>query len=362
MDFIDEVRTRAARFAQKLEHLETEEATKTALVLPFIQMLGYNPFDPQEVLPEFDAGFGSKKDAKVDYALLQHGQPIILIEAKKYGFPLTVESLGQLASYFAATNARFGVLTDGIIYRFFSDLDKPNTMDMEPFFDFNMLDYSDSAITALKRFTKEEFDVNGTLEAAAVLKYIEGMKQALACQLTAPDPDFSKWLVRKVYTKGIGKTVMERFLPLVRQAFRAFVDERINDTLKSALARDAGAGEQPPEAQPPVTFPVNVFMRKTVDQLDARGRQEEQGFVLLAGSQMKKRPSTSLRGSDAAIRDSMLSNGILVDDNSGFYCLTRDYGFHSSSAAARLVLGNKGTSGLTTWRDAEGRTLKQLLK
>jgi hypothetical protein len=255
MDFVDEVRTRSGRFAGRVKHWEsetpTEEATKTSLILPFIQMLGYDIFDPTEVVPEFTADIGIKRGEKVDYAIMQRGKPAILIECKKYGSNLAEDAVSQLVRYFGVTNAHFGILTDGISYRFFSDLDQPNVMDPKPFFEFNMLSCSDKAVEELKRFTKEEFNVDETLEAAAVLKYIEGMKQALVRQLSTPDEEFSRWLTKQVYSKLLTQAARERFSHLVRQAFREFIDDRINATLKSALARDTIIDEPTPEVVAP---------------------------------------------------------------------------------------------------------------
>ena len=138
MDFVDEVRTRSGRFAGRVKHWEseppTEEGTKTSLILPFIQMLGYDIFDPTEVVPEFTADIGIKRGEKVDYAIMQRGKPAILIECKKYGSNLAEDAVSQLVRYFGVTSAHFGILTDGISYRFFSDLDQPNVMDPKPFF------------------------------------------------------------------------------------------------------------------------------------------------------------------------------------------------------------------------------------
>ena len=135
MDFIDHIRNLSQR-AQKLrETLQTEEATKNALVLPFLTALGYDVFDPTEVVPEFTADIGSKKGEKVDYAIIKDNQPIILIECKKAGTNLDNEHASQLFRYFTAVlPARIGILTDGIIYRFFTDLEQPNVMDTKPFF------------------------------------------------------------------------------------------------------------------------------------------------------------------------------------------------------------------------------------
>ena len=150
MDFIDEVRTRSSRFAGRIDHLETEEATKNSLVLPFIEMLGYTIFDPTQVVPEFTADVGTKKSEKVDYALMQDGNPIILIECKKYGSNLDNQEMSQLYRYFGATDVRFGILTDGVVYRFFSDFDQQNRMDHKPFFEFNMLNFNEAQVEQLE--------------------------------------------------------------------------------------------------------------------------------------------------------------------------------------------------------------------
>ena len=238
MDFIDEVRTRSGRFAKRVGHLETEEATKSSLVLPFIQMLGYEIFDPTEVVPEFTAG-GPKKGEKVDYALMKDGKPSILIECKKYGTNLDQEKTFQLIRYFAFTEAKFGILTDGIVYRFFSDLDKPNMMDAKPFFEFNMLDFSESGVEELKRFTKSAFNVEETVKAAATLKYTRGMKQAIARQFSAPDDDFVQWeetmackagLLQAVEPHGRLRSdsqVVSKWRNRARK-LREFVNDRIN--------------------------------------------------------------------------------------------------------------------------------------
>ena len=283
MDFVDGVRTRSGRFAGRVRHWEseppTEEATKTSLVLPFIQMLGYDIFDPTEVVPEFTADIGIKRGEKVDYAIMQRGKPAILIECKKYGSNLAEDAVSQLVRYFGVTNAHFGILTDGISYRFFSDLDQPNVMDPKPFFEFNMLSCSDKAVEELKRFTKEEFNVDETLEAAAVLKYIEGMKQALVRQLSTPDEEFSRWLTKQVYSKLLTQVARERFSHLVRQAFREFIDDRINATLKSALARDTIIDEPTPEVVAPEDTAQPVALEVTTTEEEVQGYELVKAIV-----------------------------------------------------------------------------------
>ena len=235
MDFIDEVRTRSGRFAKRIEHLETEEATKNALVLPFIQMFGYEIFDPTQVVPEFTADVGTKKGEKVDYALIQDGKPAILIECKKYGSNLDEAEMSQLLRYFTVTAARFGILTDGIVYRFFSDLDQPNVMDTKPFFEFNILEFTDIQVTELRRFTKSAFAVREIVDAARELKYTTEIKRILAEELAAPSKEFVRFFLGRVYQGRITPAARDQFGSLAKQAFAQFINDRVNTRLKSAL-------------------------------------------------------------------------------------------------------------------------------
>ncbi len=162
MDFIDEIKTLATHFKGmiEIEHLRrTEEAAKIALVLPFLKTMGYSIFDPTEVVPELTAGVGDGRDKKVDFAIMRDAHTIIVIECKRYKRNLDTERyLDKLAGYFNATNAQMGILTDGITYRFFTDLDKPDVMDPTPFFEFNFMDYADTQVKILDHFTKARFN------------------------------------------------------------------------------------------------------------------------------------------------------------------------------------------------------------
>ena len=107
MDLTDRIREMSGRIAKRLNSIKTEEATKTALVLPFVtHVLGFNVFDPDEVVPEYTADVGTKKGEKVDYAIVANGSPIMIFECKHYGVDLTKEPASQLYRYFSVTEAR----------------------------------------------------------------------------------------------------------------------------------------------------------------------------------------------------------------------------------------------------------------
>lgn len=159
MDFIDQLKQFASRVENLKDQIATEEATKTSLILPFFQLLGYDIFDPTEFVPEFTADVGIKKGEKVDYAIFQNGIPIILIEAKWCGENLDKHS-SQLFRYFGTSKAKFGILTNGLIYKFFTDLEEPNKMDEKPFMELNLLDIKESLVPELKNSISQRWILN----------------------------------------------------------------------------------------------------------------------------------------------------------------------------------------------------------
>jgi len=239
MDLIDRLRELSARKSKQVEHLQTEEATKNALVMPFINVLGYNVFNPMEVVPEFTADVGTKKGEKVDYAVLCDGKPVILFECKSAQTDLDKEHASQLYRYFSVTDARVGVLTNGIVYKFFSDLEEANKMDSRPFLEFNLLDFNDQVVQELKKFAKESFDLENILATASDLKYTKGIKRILAEELINPSEDFVRLFATRVYRGRMTQAARSQFTEITKQAFHQFVSDRVNERLKSALEREA---------------------------------------------------------------------------------------------------------------------------
>ncbi|MGE5586275.1 MAG: type I restriction endonuclease [Bacillota bacterium] len=234
MDFIDEVKRFSKHCGTLLDKLTTEEATKHSLILPFIQLLGYNIFDPTEVVPEFTADVGTKKGEKVDYAIIVNGKPAILIEAKAYGDDLSTHG-SQLFRYFAVTEAKFAILTNGIAYKFFSDLQEPNKMDMQPFLEVDLLKIDESTVGELKRFHKENFNVDDLFSAAANLKYTNRVKQLLEAQLKEPSDDFLRFWLKDVYSGRLTQATLTQFRPIVKRALTQYFNDLISERLKTAM-------------------------------------------------------------------------------------------------------------------------------
>jgi len=245
-DFLSSLKNLSKRIASTRESIHNEEATKMSLIVPLFKILGYDVYDPSEFVPEFTADVGNKKGEKVDYAILINGAPAILIEAKWCGEKLEKHD-GQLYRYFTSTNAKFAILTNGIIYRFFTDLDEPNKMDDKPFLEINMLDIKDSQVSELKKFAKDSFDVDTIFGSASDLKYTNSVKQRIADEATNPSDAFVRFIIDDVYEGKVkNQRVVEEFRPIVKRSFSQYINELINDRLKSALEERKSLDNVPP--------------------------------------------------------------------------------------------------------------------
>lgn len=253
MDFIDELRILASRIATTKDLVTTEEATKNSMIMPMIKLLGYDPFNPLEVTPELVADVGTKKGEKVDYAILRDGKPIILFECKKSGGDLNINHAAQLFRYFHVTEARFGVLTNGLVYRFFTDLEQPNKMDEKPFFEFNVLEFKDRDVEELKKFSKSSFDTNTILATANDLKYTRVIQTKLAEWLTNPSEDFVRLVCADLLgaSKRFTPAIKEQFTVLTRRAFDQLIGSKINERLKGAMTTDSLTVSAPVTAATP---------------------------------------------------------------------------------------------------------------
>lgn len=234
MDFKDSIKQLADRINTLKENLPTEEATKNALIMPFINALGYDVFNPMEVLPEMCCDIGTKKGEKIDYAIMKNGNPIILIECKHWQQDLNLHD-NQLLRYFNVSHAKFGILTNGIIYRFYTDLAEPNIMDAKPFLEINLLDFKDSQIEELKKFHKSYFDVDNILSSASELKYMSELKSVISGEFATPSPEFVRYFGKQVYDGTFTSKVLDQFTVLVKRALNTYVNDMISDRLKAAI-------------------------------------------------------------------------------------------------------------------------------
>lgn len=240
MEFADRLASLATKVRNQAKAIGTEEATKNAFVMPFIStILGYDVFDPLEVVPEFTADVGTKKGEKVDYAIVRDGEVQILIECKASLGQLKIEHASQLFRYFSVTNARLAVLTNGVVWQFYTDLDAPNRMDSKPFLVLDLLDIDETLIPEIQKLSKDSFDLDSIINAAEELKYVGALKREIAKQFREPSDEWIKFFTSRVYEGSYTQKVREQFTSLVGKASRQFLTESVNDRLKTALGATA---------------------------------------------------------------------------------------------------------------------------
>ncbi|PUZ29010.1 restriction endonuclease [Chitinophaga parva] len=301
MDFKDIIKQLADRIIKNKELVQTEEATKHSFVMPFIQALGYDVFNPMEVVPEFVADLGIKKGEKVDYAIVKDGQPMILIECKHWSSNLDPHN-SQLFRYFHTTKAKFSILTNGFESRFYTDLEEANKMDEKPFFIFDLQDIKDNQIEELKKFHKNYFNTETIVSTASELKYLGLLKNLLHGELNNPSSDFVRHFAKQVYTGGIlTQKVLDQFSSLTKKAFQIYINDIITERLKQALKTQETDEQQTTETKEPVadTEPKIVT---TQDELDA--------YQIVRSILRKVVPV-----SQVTYRDSQSYFAVLFDDN-----------------------------------------------
>lgn len=302
MDLIDLLRDIGDKVPKLRPQVGTEESTKTAFVMPFISALGYDVFNPMEVIPEFVADIGIKKGEKVDYCIMKDGQPIIIIECKHWKEELDPHN-SQLFRYFHTTPAKFSILTNGIIYRFYTDLEDSNKMDERPFLEFSIEEMTEPVANELKKFKKENFDVEEISSSASDLKYSKEIKELLSNELNEPSEDFVRHFASKVYSGRLTSKVIDQFDQLVRKSTKTLLSEMINRRLQSAIDREEEERIQPQTAEQDEDEQAEANEIVTTDE-------ELEGFRIVQAILRKEVDVERI-----ALRDVKTYCGILLDDN-----------------------------------------------
>ena len=184
---------------EAIELCTNEAQTRKFLIEPFFHLLNYISND---LIPEYNADFGERISQKIDYAILLNKKDTILIEAKKYNSRLSDKEAGQLNGYFNNTkNSRIAVLTNGIEYRFYSDVLQPNIIDNKAFFVFNLSNYTEKDLETLIKFDKRYVVVNEIIKTAQECVFTEDFEATLLKELIAPSKDFLKIIHREMNFK-----------------------------------------------------------------------------------------------------------------------------------------------------------------
>lgn len=232
MSFQDDLLRHAEQIKQRMPHIHGEEATKQALVVPFLQVLGFDVFDPREVKPEFVADFAKKKSngqmEKIDYSIILGGEPVLFVECKPLDAALDSHD-AQLARYFNATpTVKIAILTNGVRLKVFGDLHQPNIMDPTPWLDVDLTNPKPTDIDALKRFRKADFSAEELTALAEEMVYFNALVPFLSTQLREPTEAFVRFVAGELGIAGrVTQKVVERLTPIFRKAIQAAVVDHV---------------------------------------------------------------------------------------------------------------------------------------
>ena len=302
MDFKDQIKQIGDRVNKLKEQIQTEEATKNAFIMPFLQALGYDVFNPTEVVPEFVADIGLKKGEKIDYAIFKDGSPTLLVECKHWAQNLALHD-GQLLRYFHVSKTKFGLLTNGIVYRFYSDLVEPNKMDEKPFLEFNITEVKDNQLEELKKFHKTIFDADSIVNTASELKYTNELKHIIQQEFNNPTADFVKHFARQVYPSVITAKVLEQFTTLTKKSIQQHITDLITERLKIALTKEDEANKEQETIQ--------AAEQAKLEEVKVVTTQEElEGFMIVKTILRQK-----IAVKRVTYRDAQSYFAILLDDN-----------------------------------------------
>lgn len=304
MDFKDQIKLLGERVVKLKDSISTEEATKNAFIMPFIQALGYDVFNPLEVVPEYVTDIGTKKGEKIDYAIFKDNNPTILIECKHWAQGLHLHD-GQLLRYFHVSKAKFGILTNGINYRFYTDLMEPNKMDEKPFLEFNIHEIKDNQVDELKKFHKSYFDAESITNTASELKYTNELKHLIQQELVNPTPDFVKHFARQVYPSVVTAKVLEQFTNLTKKSIQQHISDIITERLKTALNKEDEEAAKEQEALQAEADLLKAEATKVVTT-----EEEMEGFLIVKTILRQK-----IAPARISFRDAQSYFVILLDDN-----------------------------------------------
>jgi hypothetical protein len=316
MDFKDQIKLLGDRVNKLKDQIATEEATKNAFIMPFLQALGYDVFNPMEVVPEYISDIGTKKGEKIDYAIMKDNTPCILVECKHIAQNLNLHD-GQLLRYFHVSKAKFGILTNGLNYRFYSDLVEANKMDEKPFLEFNITEIKDNQIEELKKFHKAYFDADSITNTAAELKYTNELKHLIQQELVAPTPEFVKHFARQVYPSTITQKVLEQFTNLTKKSIQQHISDLITERLKTALTKE----DQTAKEQDALSAATDEITKEEANKVVTTD-EELEAFMIVKTILRQKIPVSRI-----SYRDAQSYFAILLDDN-------------NRKTICRLYLGN----------------------
>ena len=309
MSFDSEVKEFCKDINSKLEHIDSEETTKIALIMPFLRILGYDTTNPAEVKAEYTADVGTKQGEKVDIAILEDGEPVVFIECKPVDKELSKDHISQLYRYFSITDVQIGILTNGVEYKFFTTGEDNNRMADKPFLDIDLLNLTKNDIKELEKFIKKNFDIDEVVTRADDLKYRNLIKKTLLSEFEDPSDEFIKVIGKQVYEGVMTQSIKEKFGVIIKNVTAEIINEKVEKRLADAVASTDIKEEQPEVEEKEDDVPVTDDVFTTTEELE--------GYYIIKSIAAEVTDSERV-----TIRDRKTYCNILFDDHQ-FYTIVR---------------------------------------
>ena len=213
-DFENSLRDLSNKATIIKDNILNEEATKTSLILPLFRILGYDIENPQLMIPEY-----AVEGDRVDYSIMCNDSPLFFIEAKNIKESLEKHT-EQAKKYFDNSEIKIICLTNGLDYNFYSDLNKDNEMDSEPFLSLNIENLTDFEMNYLTKLSSSNFNLENCTDIAYQIKATEFIRH----QLEDPSEEFIRFVANNVSCKKKTKKFLSRI--------KEFICYSIQDVLK----------------------------------------------------------------------------------------------------------------------------------
>lgn len=271
MEFLERIKELGKKISEQKSFVATEQAAKTSFVMPFLQALGYDVFNAVEVIPEYVADWAAKKGEKVDYTIKVGGQTMMLLECKQVDDTLDAAKENQLANYFHhVQECNIGVLTNGIVYKFYTDLNAENIMDTEPFFVFDFTAFKDPHIARLEMFSKANITKTDVINSDIIkIRNYSATIEALKKDFSNPADDWVKYIIKQMpFIKRSTEAVVEEFREHIKKAVVQF-EQDFFDAQIARLKETTQAPTPEQQAKPTEQPPEKSSIQTTVEEMQA---------------------------------------------------------------------------------------------
>lgn len=199
-------------FNKAIDYSKDETQTRDNLIHPFFNILNYSKLD--DYTHEYISDMGDKKGRKVDIAItLGKKEPLILVECKSATAKLNDNHFRQLNEYcLYSPSAKVGVLTNGIVYNFYTVNQKEKKgLNIKPFFTFDLTNYDNSQLEMLALFNRQSIEINEILQEAEDVYFLENFDNALFKTLVETDE-----LVKLIFKNMGGLRSTEKALSQIK--------------------------------------------------------------------------------------------------------------------------------------------------